>query len=190
MLLVLYSTTISVEEEWMRISWIILKQISCRPPRWAAPAAVAGRVPARQWEMGWVSSWRPACWLAAQARRCVARWRGTAAPALHGHTETAHCGEQGGGGGETPVSLHTIFFFQYMLKVTDFKPFLASSSYASKVCPSHLNTFDTNCLSRKGNESAVLTMHQQSYWHGSDSTHIFFRDSSSVIYWGGMGGGD
>lgn len=94
---------------WSRFNWTVLKQNSDRPPRLEAPATVAGRVPALRWEMGWGSSWRPACWLAAQARRCVARWRGTAAPALHGNIGTTRCSEQQRREKDTTEFYHTLW---------------------------------------------------------------------------------
>lgn len=73
---------------------MILKHNSDRPPQWAAPAALAGRVPAPQWGTGLGSNWCPACWLVTQAQRCAAMWMGTAVPGLHGHTGTTHCSEE------------------------------------------------------------------------------------------------
>ena len=75
--------------------WILSKGLntSCEvwPLRWAAPAAEAGIGRAPPWGREWESSWCPACWRAARARRCAARWTGRAAPALNGHSGTVCC---------------------------------------------------------------------------------------------------
>lgn len=71
----------AVDEKWSK-DW---------PPQWAAPAPETEMVRAPPKGRAWENSWCPACWRAARAQRCAARWMGRAAPMPSGHSETACC---------------------------------------------------------------------------------------------------
>lgn len=159
-----------------------LKKSGASPPQWVNPAAGPGTETALPWRRELESSWCPACWQAAQVRRCAAMWTGRAERGQSAHTETRFWEEKeihvlltctDLSECQTKLKLHRAVMYP---SLSAMKMTLLSSNREAKTCSSLLTLRHCSRLSKSTCSSRESTGRQRvsSYTHNHVRAQVSF----------------